>query len=260
MRILALITTMLSATAAYAGQLGSEVLWISDATPSESLMLNNDDYMGDFEDNPNRFKVNAGSIDGVGVLQSIVDTQRIIPTRQSGGVTEYAISIGGSYSDGHGSPGVTLDSQFMVQLGFGTGSNFVRASEVAPELVFDHPGNVSPEIKNFFFFLGGEIPILKLIGHEGDTLIYQGSSTSGTFSSINFAKEDLFMLPLDIPDLPETVRDFYSSSELAGLAAADIPFTLRIRPVPEPSTVLLGTIGLFLSLPLLRSGHRSRGQ
>jgi len=135
-------------SAAHAGQLGGDVAWVMDATPLADLALNNDDYIGAFADNPNHFATNDLSSED---LQSIVSIERIIPTQSSGGVTEYAVTIGGGYSDSD-APGVTLDSKFMLQLGFGTGNDFVPANALAPGLVFDDASNVSPEIGNFFFF------------------------------------------------------------------------------------------------------------
>ena len=133
------VLLLLMANNVYAGQLGSLMPWISAATAEGDLVLNNDDYMGEFADNPNRFKVNEEGpcCGGADVRQSIVDTERVIATTASGGITEYALSLGGSYRDDDARPGVNLDSVFQVQLGFGTGENFVRAIEVAPDLRFD---------------------------------------------------------------------------------------------------------------------------
>jgi hypothetical protein len=86
--------------------------------------------------------------------------KRVIATTASGGITEYAMSLGGGYGDDDARPGVNLDSVFQVQLGFGTGENFVRAIEVAPDLRFDRPNSVSPAMEDKFYLVG-DIPILK---------------------------------------------------------------------------------------------------
>jgi hypothetical protein len=225
------VTVLCFAPVLYAGQLGTGRPWITEATPTGNLELNNDDYVGSFDDNPNHFNVNARTGFGAGNSQSIVSTERTIVTAPSGGSTEYAMTLGGRYSDSDASEGVNLDSVFRVQLGFGTGDNFVAARNLAPDLKFDATGEVNPPIEDVFAAVG-QIPILKLIDHQSDTLVFQGSSRSGALSQINFARNELFRLPLDIPDLPDSLRDLYASSELLGLKPAEVPFTIRVQPVP----------------------------
>jgi hypothetical protein len=228
----------------HAGQLGTMPTWISNAS---NLVLNNDDYVGTFENNPNKFRINESSF-APNVQQSIVNTERIIPTIASGGTTEYAITIGGIYFDADAEPdidvppGVTLDSQFQVQLGFGTGDNFVRARDIAPQLQFDAPDVVSPPIPDYKPGPSYLTPYLRFLRHDGDTLIYQGSSTvffdptvppfTDQFARINFRGPAIFRLPLDIPDMPATARAMYAPTDLQGLAPEDIPFTARVGLVP----------------------------
>lgn len=226
------VLLLLAPVNVYAGQLGTALPWISGATAAGDLVLNNDDYIGEFADNPNKFKVNEeGPCCPVADMrQSIGDTERVIATLPSGGVTEYAMSLGGGYQ--RSSAGVSLDSVFLVQLGFGTGEQFVRAQELVPELRFDLPASVSPAIEDVF--LAGPTPTLQLIGHETDTLAYLGRPASLGWFPV-FSSPELFKFPLDIPDLPESVRDLYSAEALAELAPTDVPFTIRIGPgaIPE---------------------------
>ena len=225
MKKITFVLLLLMPVNVHAGQLGTSVLWISGSTAEGDLVLNNDDYTGEFADNPNKFKINEQGpcCPGADVRQSIVATERVIPTIASGGITEYAMSLGAN------APGFSFDNVFQVQLGFGTGDDFVRAQDMAPDLRFDLPELLSPAIEDFFWF--GDIPLLKLLDHQTDTLVYQGSSTTGEFNVCCFSSSELFMLPLDIPDLPESVRDLYAADALAGLAATDIPFTIRVNAV-----------------------------
>lgn len=253
MRITVLVMLLSASSTTYGGSLGTLLPWISDYTPAAELSLNNDDYIGGFDLNPNRFNLNKEGpcCPGADVVQSIVSTERVIATIDSGGITEYAIAIGGTYSDDDARPGVNLDSRYQVQLGFGTGDSFVRAREVAPNLRFDSPENVNPAIENYFFF-GGDIPILTLLEHQGDTLIFQGSSTNGFLSQLNFYDPELFHLPLDIPDLPLSVREFFSPTDLQGIGATETAFTIRVNPVPEPSALTLGLFGPLVGFVFLR--------
>jgi hypothetical protein len=127
-----------------AGILGTAVRWVV-VTQEEDLVVNSDDYVGDFDGNPNQVNINYGAY-----RQSILSIERMIPTLPSGGITEYALALGGGINTSDefvsGSP-TALDSLFQVQLGFGTGENFVRAMKVAPELRFDAPEIVSPRFR-----------------------------------------------------------------------------------------------------------------
>jgi hypothetical protein len=133
----------------------------------------------------------------------------------------------------------------------------VPANLVAPNLVFDHPGDVSPSVEDKFIF-GGPNPILKHIAHQGDTLIYQGSSFNGNGIVGPFSTPTLLRMPLDIPDLPVSARDFYLPEELQGLGAADIPFTLRVTAIPEPAAVPLAVACSLCFILLLRRNPHCR--
>ncbi|MEX2140926.1 MAG: hypothetical protein WD894_16800 [Pirellulales bacterium] len=237
MKKIPLILALLVAGPAEAGRLpdplvgGTVLPWVADAITGH---LNNDDYDGTFSDNSNFLSVNRLRDH----TQTLANTERLIATRPSGGVTEYAVQIN---ADSHSRQDsrATLDRQFMVQLGFGTGNNFVRAGTIAPGLVFDDPRSVSPAVEDYYSPLAAVLPSpfektprLKLIDHQGDTLIFQGSSTSAHFARSEFYGSAVFKLPLDIPDLPASARALYPPTNLQGLEPEDIPFTLRVLPVP----------------------------
>jgi hypothetical protein len=241
MKRLATIAIILMSGSAQAGELGSPVAWISDPTLAAQLLLNNDDYHGAFASNPNHFAINA-MFGSSGTVQSIVNTERLIPTRNSGGVTEYAITVGGRYGQSDGS----LDRLFYVQVGFGTGVNFVPARDILPGLVFDQPEAVDPIIT--VSPIGPPVEVLRLLDHQGDTLVFQGSSRSGTTRIEEFAHPSLLRLPLDLPDIPASARGFYSPQQLQGLSPEDIPFTIRVSPVPEPSALALILTGVACAI------------
>jgi hypothetical protein len=226
-----------------AGILGTAARWVV-VTQEEDLVVNSDDYVGDFDGNPNQVNINYGAY-----RQSILSIERMIPTLPSGGITEYALALGGGINTSDefvsGSP-TALDSLFQVQLGFGTGENFVRALKVAPELRFDAPENVSPSVQDGFTF-GSDIPVLKLIKQESDTLTYQGASRVGDIVAVEFWFDKLLRMPVDIPDLDSALRDFYSADDLELIpSTAGVPFTIRMRPIPEPSALILTVLGLFV--------------
>lgn len=234
MKKLAVCLCLITNRASFAGQLGSEVPWIFDPTPSGELVLNNNDYQGTFAGNPNHFHLNREGI------QSIVSTEVVIPTRPSGGVTEYAVTLGGRFAADEDGPIELLDGPFRVQLGFGTGTEFVEANGVIADLVFDNPSNVNPAIEDYRFFPFDQIPLLTFFDHQGDALLFQGSSFDGLQGRYReFSDPGMLQLPLDLPDIPESVREYYSAEALEGLSADDNPFTIRIISVPEPSTALL---------------------
>jgi hypothetical protein len=234
-----------------AGILGTAVRWVV-VTQEEDLVVNSDDYVGDFDGNPNQVNINYGAY-----RQSILSIERMIPTLPSGGITEYALALGGGINTSDefvsGSP-TALDSLFQVQLGFGTGENFVRALKVAPELRFDAPENVSPAVQDGFTF-GSDIPVLKLIKQESDTLTYQGASRVGGIVAVEFWFHKLLRMPVDIPDLDSALRDFYSADDLELIpSTAGVPFTIRMRPIPEPSALILTVLGLFVLAVAARRG------
>jgi hypothetical protein len=62
----------------------------------------------------------------------------------------------------------------------------------------------------------------------------------------------MFVLPLDIPDLPSSARAYYSAAELTGLSDTDVPFTLRMHIVPEPTTLALAAFTILGTVTALR--------
>jgi hypothetical protein len=178
---------------------------------------------------------------GVRTRQPIDALERIVPTTSSGGITEYAMTLGGNQPAE--TPGsdflLALDNQYIIEIGFGTGDRFVRARDVAPQLKFDSPGTVSPSIQNYRPIPPATLPALELIQHQGDALVIQGRHNLGNFRISSFATPSLFVLPLDVPDLPLSARAHYTSAELAGLGDMEIPITIRMHIAPEPATLAL---------------------
>jgi hypothetical protein len=168
---------------------------------------NNDDYTGAF---PGPNYVSTLNLTGF-------DSDIVMSVSPSGGTTEYSFNLSASLQ----APVTAV----YVQLGLGTGSNFVPAQSVVPNLDFDAPlpGSPAPMSQKF--------PVV----HAQPYLIeYSGATASGTaFALAEFE--------LDVPDFP------------AGITS----FTLRERtgpaPAPEPSTLALAACGLAtLALTALR--------
>jgi hypothetical protein len=72
---------------------GDSFWWVSSLATGA---LNNDDFTGQFADNPNKVRVNSVSPGGDRVRQRIDAIERIVPTASSTGVTEYAMPLGGN--------------------------------------------------------------------------------------------------------------------------------------------------------------------
>jgi hypothetical protein len=93
-----------------------------------------------------------------------------------------------------------------------------------------------------------------LESHEADTITW---SLVGSPDTIGLASDGLFVFPLDVPDLPASVMDYYQPEDLA----ADFPdgakaFTIRgyfLEPVPEPAA---GFLMLLAAAGVLRCFHR----
>jgi hypothetical protein len=192
---------------------------------------NNDDFTGSFDANPNRHSPGGGRL-------SLLEL--VIPAIDSGGTTEYAITISGSYSSDEDPP-LTLD--YRLQLGFGTGDAFVPAGLITDELDFDTPLPANPE------------PIIAVFGgvdqHLADTLEIPGASPAGTVGSFFLSR--MFRLSVDVPDLPVSVMDFYDATDLP----LDFPvggraFTLRGFFVPEPQTFWIGLGGTLALVAFIR--------
>ena len=128
----------------------------------------------------------------------------VIPT---GGVTEYSFREGVSNSTG-------LDwSSYTIQLGFGTGTGFVPSTD-GDGLDFDAASYNSPP--DFSVFFSSAIPVTE------DIIVASGGLHPNGGFSIPY-----YRFSVDVPDT-------FSS------------FTLRQQPipVPEPTTMLLGALGI----------------
>ena len=94
---------------------------------------------------------------------------------------------------------------------------------------------VSPPVAGRYIPPDAEFPILSLVEHMGDRLILQGRYEIGPERFLlNSFLAFALNTPLDIPDLPASVRDFYSEAELAALDASEVPFTIRMQVILEP--------------------------
>lgn len=216
MKRVAVLLLLLAGSPLSAGTVDPVVDWISNATPAAELVPSNDDYVGTFEDNPNRF-----DIGGLGVIGEF-----IVPTLPSGGTTEYAFAAGAN--------GSSFDNIYYVEVGFGLGDTFVNASELNVDLRFDSLELVSPEISARIYFRNPPdrlYPSFWLVDRSVDTLIYQGSTHDGNGFTLYFHHPYMLQLPLDIPDLELWTRDYYTAESLAGLNADHRPFTVRMVPL-----------------------------
>jgi hypothetical protein len=94
-----------------------------------------------------------------------------------------------------------------------------------------------------------------VIADKGDAFWWvsgqiQGRHHLGNFRMSSFADRALFVLPIDIPDLPLSARAYYTQAELVGVSETEVPFTIRMHVVPEPSTTILALltiIGMLLT-------------
>ena len=209
--------------------LAAAVLWVG-ASPlragtipgAESESPNNNDYKGAFGDNPNLFIFFGGVVHTLEEVVAVVD---------SGGTTEYAVLIGGHGKD--------LDNVLEMRIGFGTGENFVSASETVPELTFDAP-DFDPEPASIPMGFPFTEPFFTLIRPSGDSLLWQGHDEICNevfcITEIGFGNhDDLFHISVDVPDLPDSVMEYYLPGDLPG----DFPpgakaFTIRASYIDEP--------------------------
>jgi hypothetical protein len=206
--------------------------------------------------------VNSVSPGGDRVRQRIDAIERIVPTAASTGITEYAMTLGGNQptSPPEDTFLTSLNNKFIIELGFGTGSNFVPAHTVAPQLRFDPSDMVNPAIQNYKPIPIATLPALELKQHLGDALLLQGRYDLGNFRIGSFATSSLFVLPLDIPDLPLSARAYYSAAELTGLSDTDVPFTLRMHIVPEPTTLALAALPILGTATVWRRQGKSKNK
>jgi len=182
-----------------------------------ATLLNNDDHTSG--NNPN-----------LAMFLSITgnpQVDRIIAVLSTGGTTEYDYRL----NEPNAATGVP---EWRVELGFGTGDNFVSAATILPELDFDAPTPSRAPT-------AGTYQLVQPFAH-----------------AINFSNGDYgaFSLSLDIPDLPTSVLDFYTPAQIASLPPGTTAFTLRSArglAVPEPATVTLLAIGFGVSFFLARA-------
>jgi hypothetical protein len=152
------------------------------------------------------------------------------------------VTIGGEYILEVDGP---LERPYRMQLGFGTGANFVPASRVLPGLDFDLPLPSSPGLEQTITYFGRNT-LFTLESHSADTILWQGGDER--FTVIDVFLSDLFKIPIDVPDLPASVLDFYEAGDLpAGFPEGAGAFTLRATFVPEPRS---STLVLAAALPI----------
>lgn len=174
---------------------------------------NNDDYAGTYSDSPNEF--------GLGLL--VLEVDEVFHVVDSGGTTEYQYDVAFLGAGGG-------ETEYSLQLGFGTGDNFVSASEVFSDLDFDAPLPGEPVVTSSVFSVIDRHP--HVVNFSG------GSLPNNAFAALRVS--------FDVPDLPASVLEHYTSEELANLPAGATAFTLRHQPslVPEPSTIVLATLAI----------------
>jgi hypothetical protein len=193
---------------------------------------NNDDYMGSWWDNSNKFGGLLGYDGGP------LGLELLMPTHNSGGTTEYAFSCA---FENFGPAMVG----FRFELGFGFGDAFVSASEVVPDLDFDFPLPSSPAPDSTTF---------AMIDHQQHRIIYSDGSFTG------FSGENVVEASIDVPDLPESVMDFYAPEDIpVWFPDGALPFTLRSVAVivPEPCT-LAGVVTMSAAILLAHALRRRR--
>ncbi|MCO6045929.1 hypothetical protein NG895_18675 [Aeoliella sp. ICT_H6.2] len=187
---------------------------------------NNDDYAGTYSDSPNEF--------GRGLLALEVDS--IFPVLDSGGVTEYQYDLAFLGSGGG-------QAAYHFELGFGTGDRFIRATSVVPALDFDAPLPSTPAVTSSVY---NQIDVFPHLINFSD-----GELPGFVFSAMRVS--------FDVPDLPESVLQYYTDEQLANLPEGAKAFTLRHRAglgrVPEPASYLMTVLGIAA---LVAFSHRAK--
>jgi hypothetical protein len=185
---------------------------------------NSDDYSGPFADNGNKLTLGR---------QNIETLEFVVPVVSSGGVTEYALTMGGTYSNFETL--TRFNDDYRLEIGFGKGANFVSASSVFPPLDFDAPLPSSPALPPTLGI--PQFPFAALKEHKAHEIVWAGQNFLGEFSFNSF-----FNLSVDAPDLPASVMTHYQPGDLpAGFPDGAQAFTIRgfIVPIPEPSAFTL---------------------
>jgi hypothetical protein len=199
-------------------------------TSATTVSANNDEYSGPFADNANKLTLGR---------QDIETLEFVIPVVPSGGVSEYALTLGGTYSNFETL--TRFNDDYRLEIGFGKGANFVSASSVFPSLDFDAPLPSTPALPPTLGI--PQFPFAALKEHKAHEILWAGQNFLGEFSFNNF-----FNLSVDAPDLPESVMTHYQPGDLpAGFPAGAQAFTIRgmIVPIPEPSATALGVGGMI---------------
>ena len=122
----------------------------------------NEDYTGEFEDNPNHFKFKRQDT-------RIAAMEAVFAVLDSGNTTEYALTVAGGYNSESDPP---LTDNYQVQVGFGTGENFVPALDVFSELDFDAPLPSDPALKPTVSIFG-VFDVFNLAQHSPDTITWE---------------------------------------------------------------------------------------
>ena len=213
-----------------AGTLASTSSLASTATPSP----NNDDYVGEFASNGNKATFNSNAVPVAS--GRITNLEGVFAVLGSNGTTEYVLTIQGAYDSNVDPP---LTAGYRLELGFGKGANFVPASTVFPDLDFDFPQPANPALATTIS-LFGITPLFDLQSHASDTIVWSGHAFTG-----NFFHTSLFRLPLDVPDLPASVMDYYQPGDLpADFPAAPRPLPSAAASCPSRARSLLAALAL----------------
>jgi hypothetical protein len=134
----------------------------------------------------------------------------------SGGTTEYRVTQ--AFINNSGQPW----SNFVFELGFGTGANFVR-SDLSDALDFDTPdGDPAPFSSGF-----------TTLDHQADLVEWTG----GVVPSIGVVA---FNFAIDLPDDLQGINPF----DVSRFTLRQTPNFQEASPVPEPTTMLLFGTGL----------------
>ncbi|TWU20773.1 hypothetical protein [Bythopirellula polymerisocia] len=184
---------------------------------ADTDIANNDDFTGPF----NSFVNYVSFLNFAGFEHDYVWA-----VQPSGGTTEYAFNISANFS--------TVPAEAIyLELGFGVGENFVSAASVFSDLDFDAPlpGIPAPSSDK----------VWATVNHQAHRIQYSdGLADDVIYGIAEFS--------IDVPDLPVSVNDFYTSSQLpANLPAGGGVFTLRTRiglAIPEPSGAALSVLAL----------------
>jgi hypothetical protein len=238
LRCLRVATPFIATVFCWSHTRGGEITFIGGATEIATDAVNNEDYTGAFAGNPNRSVFNSNVFPQLnGTISSLEGVFAVV---DSGGTSEYALTIQGAYSSDRDPP---LTGGYKLEIGFGTGEDFVPASQVLSGLDFDAPLPSDPALPTSID-LFGVFPLFDLVSHEAEMILWSGQGFTGSFFHAS-----LFQVPLDVPDLPISVLDFYAAGDLpedfpTGVAV----FTIRGSFVPEPGAGALLIMGAMMLL------------